>query len=92
MINVSRSDWKFDINVFEDYMMIEAVNTITYNKLYSGTIWNVTWYERIRGLTMVSKLCNALNQMFTEIDKFDNNFSAAEFVANHYKYLNIKVH
>lgn len=30
MINVSRSDWKFDINVFEDYMIIEAVNTITW--------------------------------------------------------------
>ena len=89
---MSRSDWKFDINVFEDFMQINAVNTVTHNKLYSDTIWNVTWYESVRGITMINKVCKALDEMLAEIDQFDNNFHAAESVVNYYRDLDIKVH
>ena len=85
------NDWKFDINVFETFVSIGAINRITHNTINSKTVYNPTKYERMRGITMIIKICRTIDAILLEIDEFDVNFRAAEYMMTIYKDLDIKV-
>ena len=86
------NDWRFDINVFETFVSINAKNRITHNTINGQTVYNPTKYERMLGITMITKICRAIDLILLEIDEFDVNFRAAEYMMNIYRDLDIKVH